>query len=56
MSGGRSPTTSKLLVFTAEEWPDLWIRSKALSDVWPEYNNHGNHTGESAGNPGGSSP
>jgi GNAT superfamily N-acetyltransferase len=34
-----------LQVFTAEERPDLWIRAKALSGVWPEYNNHGNHTG-----------
>lgn len=34
-----------LRVFTAEERPDLWIRAKALSDVWPEYNGHGTHTG-----------
>src|ERR1700721_260616 len=35
-------------VFTAEERPDLWLREreeKSLEDVWPEYNNHGNHTG-----------
>jgi hypothetical protein len=45
MNGGPSSTTSGLQVFTAEERPDLWIRAKALSEVWPEYNNHGNHTG-----------
>lgn len=44
MNGGHSPTTSGLLVFTAEERPDLWVRGEALSEVWPEYNNHGNHT------------
>lgn len=45
MTGGPSRTTSELQVFTAEERPDLWIRAKTLSEVWPEYNNHGNHTG-----------
>ena len=45
MNGRPSLTPSALLVFTAEERPDLWIRAKALSEVWPEYNNHGNHTG-----------
>jgi GNAT superfamily N-acetyltransferase len=46
MNGGPSRITSGLRVFTAEERPDLWIRAKALSEVWPEYNNHGNHTGQ----------
>jgi GNAT superfamily N-acetyltransferase len=32
-------------VFTAEERPDLWERSRSLfTTVWPEYNMHGNHT------------
>jgi len=34
--------------FTAEERPDLWmqVREQGLfEDVWPVYNNHGNHTG-----------
>jgi GNAT superfamily N-acetyltransferase len=32
-------------VFTAEERPDLWERARSLfTTVWPEYNNHGNHT------------
>src|ERR1700677_2615096 len=45
MYGEPLPTTSALQVFTAEERPDLWIRADALSEVWPEYNNHGNHSG-----------
>jgi hypothetical protein len=45
MNPGPSRTTSGLRVFTAGERPDLWIRAKALSEVWPEYNNHGNRTG-----------
>ena len=45
MNGEPSRTTSELQVFTAEDRPDLWARAKALSEVWPEYNNHGNHTG-----------
>jgi GNAT superfamily N-acetyltransferase len=44
MKDGPSPATSELRVFTAEERPDLWIRAKALSEVWPDYNNHGNHS------------
>jgi hypothetical protein len=32
-------------VFTAEQRPDLWERSRSLFEtVWPEYNMHGNHT------------
>ena len=32
-------------VFTAEERPDLWERSRSpFETVWPEYNMHGNHT------------
>ncbi|MGH3393801.1 MAG: hypothetical protein ACRDPO_03840, partial [Streptosporangiaceae bacterium] len=37
-----------LAVFTAEERPDLWatVREQGMfRDVWPEYNQHGNHTG-----------
>jgi hypothetical protein len=45
MIGGPLRDTSGLQAFTAEERPDLWMRAKALSEVWPEYNNHGNHTG-----------
>lgn len=34
-------------VFTAEERPDLWERARpAFSGVWPQYNLHGNHSGE----------
>jgi hypothetical protein len=34
-------------VFTAEQRPDLWERSRTLfGTVWPEYNMHGNHTGK----------
>ena len=35
-----------LEVSTAEERPDLWDRAwdeRTFEDVWPEYNNHGNH-------------
>jgi GNAT superfamily N-acetyltransferase len=31
-------------VFTAAERPDLWEQSRSVLDVWPEYNEHGNHT------------
>jgi GNAT superfamily N-acetyltransferase len=34
-------------VFTAEERPDIWEKLRAehtFDEVWPEYNNHGNHT------------
>jgi GNAT superfamily N-acetyltransferase len=46
MHGGTSQTTSRYRIFTAEDRPDLWDRAKSLSEVWPEYNNHGNHTGQ----------
>jgi hypothetical protein len=37
---------SSIDVFTAEERPELWERARSLFEgVWPEYNNHGNHTG-----------
>lgn len=36
-----------LMVCTAEQRPDLWERSRwQFDDVWPEYNMHGNRTGE----------
>ena len=35
---------SRVEVFSADERPDLWERARCLGDVWPEYNNHGNHT------------
>ena len=34
-------------MFTAEERPDLWkqvLSENLFGSVWPEYNNHGNHT------------
>jgi GNAT superfamily N-acetyltransferase len=35
---------SSVVVFTAEERPDLWEQSRSLFlNVWPEYNLHGNH-------------
>ena len=46
MNGGPSPAGATLQAFTAAERPDLWSRAAALSAVWPEYNNHGNRTGE----------
>ncbi len=34
-----------IVVFTAKERPDLWeVARSSFRDVWPEYNNHGNHT------------
>jgi GNAT superfamily N-acetyltransferase len=34
-----------VVAVTAEERPDLWDAARSLfRDVWPEYNNHGNHT------------
>jgi hypothetical protein len=40
-------STQPIEVFTAEQRPDLWERSRSLFDtVWPEYNMHGNHTGK----------
>jgi hypothetical protein len=41
-----APGESSIDVFTAEQRPELWEQSRSLFvDVWPEYNNHGNHTG-----------
>jgi hypothetical protein len=37
-----------LEAFTAAERPDLWAQAREgglFDGVWPEYNNHGNHTG-----------
>jgi GNAT superfamily N-acetyltransferase len=40
------PPDSELEIVTAAERPDLWEMGRSLfGDVWPEYNNHGNHTG-----------
>jgi len=39
------PPESPIEVVSAEDRPDLWERARSLfSEVWPEYNNHGNHT------------
>jgi hypothetical protein len=36
---------SPIDIVTAAERPDLWEQSRSLfQDVWPEYNNHGNHS------------
>jgi hypothetical protein len=36
-----------LVVVTADERPDLWVRAEAaFRDVWPEYNQHGDVSGE----------
>jgi hypothetical protein len=41
------PTGTSLLAVTADERPDLWEGARGLfQDVWPEYNNHGNETGQ----------
>jgi GNAT superfamily N-acetyltransferase len=38
---------SSIDVFTAEERPELWEQARSCFEgVWPEYNNHGNHTGK----------
>ena len=35
------------VVVTAEERPDLWARAEGeFRDVWPEYNQHGDVSGE----------
>ncbi len=45
MNGIDLSASSLIEVFTAEERPDLWKRSRSLFlDVWPEYNLHGNET------------
>jgi GNAT superfamily N-acetyltransferase len=45
---GDSPTTQRgLEVLTADARPDLWAESEAtFHDVWPEYNQHGDVSGE----------
>jgi hypothetical protein len=41
------PTGTSLLAVTADERPDLWEAARPLfQDVWPEYNLHGNETGQ----------
>ncbi|MGO9342301.1 MAG: N-acetyltransferase [Acidimicrobiales bacterium] len=38
-----------LAAFTASERPDLWALARderPFESLWPEYNHHGNHTGE----------
>ena len=44
MQGPLLRAGSPIEVFTADERPDLWERGLVLSNVWPEYNGHGNHT------------
>ena len=40
-------TQGGLVVVTADERPDLWTQAEAeFLDVWPEYNNHGDVSGE----------
>lgn len=47
MDGVALPAGSSLSIFTAEERPDLWRRAAPLfSGIWPEYNMHGNRSGE----------
>jgi hypothetical protein len=53
-AGMESPSGSPewLSVHTAAERPDLWeqVRSEQLfRDVWPEYNQHGNHAAAYSG-------
>ncbi|HXY44540.1 MAG TPA: hypothetical protein VEH29_10155, partial [Acidimicrobiales bacterium] len=39
------PADAGVKVYTAAERPDLWEQARPLfSEVWPEYNLHGNHT------------
>jgi hypothetical protein len=43
MDGVEVPEDGSIVVFTADERPDLWEDARSLfHDVWPEYNNHGN--------------
>lgn len=45
MRASRPSSADPIEVFTAEQRPDLWERSRSLFEtVWPEYNIHGNHT------------
>jgi GNAT superfamily N-acetyltransferase len=47
MDGLALPPGSSVRVFTAHERPDLWQQARTLfSDIWPEYNLHGNRSGE----------
>ena len=47
MEGLDLPADGSMVVFTAEERPDLWEDSRlAFRDLWPEYNQHGNDAGE----------
>lgn len=47
MDGLTLPPGSPLQIFTAEERPDLWTRANnGFRDNWPEYNMHGNQSGE----------
>src|SRR6266566_3415633 len=47
MNGLEMPADSALRACTAEERPDLWQRSlDQFRGLWPEYNMHGNRTGE----------
>jgi hypothetical protein len=44
-----SGAPSWLEVFTAAERPDLWAQAREsglFNGVWPEYNHHGNHSGQ----------
>ncbi len=47
MGGVALPIESSFAVLTAEERPDLWEQARSMfREVWPEYNHHGNHSGE----------
>jgi len=47
MDGLALPPGSSVQVFTAAERPDLWQAAQAsFRDSWPEYNLHGNRSGE----------
>jgi len=47
MDGLDLPPGSSITVFTAHERPDLWQQARtAFRGIWPEYNQHGNHSGE----------
>ena len=43
-----APATQRgIVVVTAEDRPDLWAQAEdAFRDVWPEYNQHGDVSGE----------
>jgi hypothetical protein len=47
MEGLDLPEDGSIVAFTAEERTDLWeVARSSFLDVWPEYNNHGNESGE----------